>query len=524
MLKRREFIRGAGLMGAGALLPIAAFASPIVRAPAQAGLHDPSLSDLTLQDRSTLAPPPANFSSNHNYFMYGGGQPIRGLKVTIKVDEDIVLTAGMGLQLNGTSPPDADSTFQQYMMVVDPHAPTLAFDWWLENFPSRAYRWDLHQRIGFPCGPAPNPTEQTCKNNLFNKRDTLGAFPGPGDRIPAGYRMVFELVDDERGAVISAKYTVADGRGHVKSQGPVLIGGLDFAHTQRTVLPDFPQTMAPILAFQMNLVGTGNGAHTDLTSGAGTITYEATTPLTPEGKPPVPPAETHTVFTEETSNVLYAELATGARQKIVQRFRAPTSPGSATNATQGAAATCVAPATWDNQHQRCAVQIGRQEDEAPGVHSRRRSRGRRLAAARPGARPPSGRPETAPWAHPPGPERPDPAGPIDAGAAAGAVWTTSINGAWSSRAASTTRPPEPDRVSTGRRLQVQRVARGADGAYGVGGLVGGEGAAQAADMDVDRAGLDVDVRAPDRVQQLFAGEHPAGVLHEVVQQPELGGA
>ena len=146
-----------------------------------------------------------------------------------------------------------------------------------------------------------------------------------------------------------------------------LHGGLDFAHTQTKVMPGFPQTMSPILAFQMNMVGAGNGAHTDLTSGAGTITYEATTPLTPEGKPPVPPAETHTVFTEETSNVLYAELATGARQKIVQRFRAPTSPGSATNATQGAAATCVAPATWDNQHQRCAVQPNRTYDQAPGA-------------------------------------------------------------------------------------------------------------------------------------------------------------
>lgn len=353
-------------MGAGALLPLAGVAGPIVRGPAQAGLQG-GLGDLTLQDPSTLSPPPANFSSNRNYFIYGGGVPIRGLKVTIKVDEDIVLTAGLGLQLNCTAPPDADSTYQQYIMLVDPHAPTLAVDWWLENFPSRAYRWDLHQRIGFPCGPVPNPTEQTCKNNLFNQRGPLGAFNGPGDRIPAGYRMVFELVDDERGTVIGAKYTVADGMGHVKSKGPVLIGGLDFAHTQQTVLPDFPQTMSPILALQMNMVGSGNGAHTDLTSGAGTITYEATTPLTAEGKPPVRPADGHTVYTEESSNVRYGELATGARQKIVQRFRSPTSPGSANQATQASQAppTCAAPETWDSQQHRCAVQPRRINDQAP---------------------------------------------------------------------------------------------------------------------------------------------------------------
>ena len=51
-----------------------------------------------------------------------------------------------------------------------------------------------------------------------------------------------------------------------------------------------------------------------------------------------------------------------------------------------------------------------------------------------------------------------------------------------------------------------------------------EGAAQAADVDVDGAGLDVDVRAPDRVEQLLAREHAAGVLHEVVEQAKLGGA
>ena len=48
--------------------------------------------------------------------------------------------------------------------------------------------------------------------------------------------------------------------------------------------------------------------------------------------------------------------------------------------------------------------------------------------------------------------------------------------------------------------------------------------AQAADVHVDRAGLDIDVRAPDRVEQLLAAEHPAGVLHQIVEQAELGRA
>ncbi len=43
-------------------------------------------------------------------------------------------------------------------------------------------------------------------------------------------------------------------------------------------------------------------------------------------------------------------------------------------------------------------------------------------------------------------------------------------------------------------------------------------------MHIDGARLDIDVRAPDGVQQLFAAEQPARVLHEVIQQSEFGRA
>ena len=43
-------------------------------------------------------------------------------------------------------------------------------------------------------------------------------------------------------------------------------------------------------------------------------------------------------------------------------------------------------------------------------------------------------------------------------------------------------------------------------------------------MDVDGARLDIDVVAPDDVEQLLAAEHPARMLHEVAQQAELGRA
>src|SRR5713226_3834716 len=82
-------------------------------------------------------------------------------------------------------------------------------------------------------------------------------------------------------------------------------------------------------------------------------------------------------------------------------------------------------------------------------------------------------------------------------------------------------PGAPPSGST--RRGVEGVAGGADGADEVGVLVAVQRDAQAADMDVDGAGLDIDVLAPHRVQKLLAREDAAGMLHEMAQQAGLGG-
>src|SRR4051812_21444894 len=79
-------------------------------------------------------------------------------------------------------------------------------------------------------------------------------------------------------------------------------------------------------------------------------------------------------------------------------------------------------------------------------------------------------------------------------------------------------PPGPAARLT---LRVKRVAGGAHSADHVGLVVAVERDAKAADMNVHRARLDIDVLAPHRVEQLLAREHAAGMLHEVAQQAEL---
>src|ERR1700729_3384861 len=46
--------------------------------------------------------------------------------------------------------------------------------------------------------------------------------------------------------------------------------------------------------------------------------------------------------------------------------------------------------------------------------------------------------------------------------------------------------------------------------------------AEAPDMDVDRAFVDLRRLAPHAVQQLRAREHPAGLLQKIFEQPKLG--
>ena len=43
-------------------------------------------------------------------------------------------------------------------------------------------------------------------------------------------------------------------------------------------------------------------------------------------------------------------------------------------------------------------------------------------------------------------------------------------------------------------------------------------------MHIDSALFDIDIAAPDGIEQLFAAEHPAGVFEEMAQQAELGRA
>lgn len=306
MIARRGFIIGGGAIAARALSPLEALA----QAPA-------TPNELHLVDRSVLEPPPANFSSNHNYFIHAGGQPIRGLSVTIAVTEDLDAPTGLNMQLNCNSADGATCVYQQYCMGIDPKFKT-RLGWSNENFPSREFRWVLHQKHDLPCGAARNPTEESCKGDIFNMHGVVGFFPRITNRVPAGSKLVWELIENPDGAIAGASYSFVNPDGKKTSSGPQLIKSFRLEGGKANVDPD---AMVPILSLQMNIVGLNGGAHTQLGSGAGSIIYQAMTPLVPSGKQPQKTAA-HGVFTAESSNINYAELAAQPKMKVVQRFRA----------------------------------------------------------------------------------------------------------------------------------------------------------------------------------------------------------
>src|SRR4051812_27591372 len=71
-------------------------------------------------------------------------------------------------------------------------------------------------------------------------------------------------------------------------------------------------------------------------------------------------------------------------------------------------------------------------------------------------------------------------------------------------------------------LGVEGIAGGADGADEVGLVALVQCLAEAADVDVDGAHVDLRIVRPDRIEQPFAREDAPGMLHQMAQEAEFG--
>jgi hypothetical protein len=227
--------------------------------------------------------PNAGLGSNSNYIVLNAdSQPILDLSISICISEDIVGSVGFGFQLNGYSPQNETCGWQQYGMAVLNDAEITGF---VDNWP-----WNP---LGAP--------------NIINDFFSLSALSS-ANTLPAGYQLTITLANDADGNVTGATYIVVDRQNVTR------------AEVQLSLLAIAPAAdIAPIIAFELDLVGPDNGQHSVLSSGAGTITYSASNLLTIASTLP-PDAEASNTITAETANSFYGELPAGSASQFTQSF------------------------------------------------------------------------------------------------------------------------------------------------------------------------------------------------------------
>jgi hypothetical protein len=192
---------------------------------------------------------------------------------------------GFGFQLNAYSPPGALCAWQQYIIAL--------FGAELTGW---AYNWAGNGEM---------------LNTLL--QNTVDLTTLPNVTIPAGYSLQISLANDNDGNVVAATYVVVDNLGNTQAnvtQELLAIQGVTSAD------------LAPITAFELDLVGPYNGESAVLSSGAGTITYEATSLLTVLNQEP---SCTETpVITAETANSFYGLLPAASSNTFTQSFNVST--------------------------------------------------------------------------------------------------------------------------------------------------------------------------------------------------------
>jgi hypothetical protein len=243
-----------------------------------------------------LLPPglPASLSNNSNFIItseIGGGiNTIAGLQIDIAVTSDITVESvsagdlGVSFQLNAVSPEFYASVWQQFVLFLDNGEIICEIQNWTQS----------PYAVGFIVGSA----------NVCH----IG-----GNTLRAGHSLRISLLNDDYANILGAEFFVYDGH---KTIGH-----------HRLLVKDFPNGLAlgaaPIVGFQVVVVGPGGGAQVVLApGGAGLITYTAAVPLCAATQAPSVAEYSFKgmVETAEQSNCVYGEIASTKSKTLTQTF------------------------------------------------------------------------------------------------------------------------------------------------------------------------------------------------------------
>jgi hypothetical protein len=216
--------------------------------------------------------------SNTNTMIYTGPSScvcFTDLSVAVQTSTYLQSDLGFSIQLIGYSPSGYTAAWQQYGFTVDASGVNI----FAEN-------WKM-------------PVVGT--DDLFNVRPSLFQLASPPS-VPADYLFNISLLYDNGSEdVVGAHYSVYD-RGSSSTVGSLSLMLRDIAGFD-------PTWYAPVLAFQMNIVGPYNSLRTTFSAASGHIFYNAANSyLTTLGSQPSCVAAPN-VITAETSNLRYSDLS-----------------------------------------------------------------------------------------------------------------------------------------------------------------------------------------------------------------------
>lgn len=149
-------------------------------------------------------------------------------------------------------------------------------------------------------------------NNIINTQPELAQLSS--HEVPAGYQLTISLENDAKANVTGAKYAVVDNHGHTIGSKTINLLSLNLASGAHVTSAD----LAPVIAFQLNLVGYLNGDSTVLSSGQGTITYDTANALAALSSEP--PCAESGYITAETANSFYGQLPSSPSTELTQSF------------------------------------------------------------------------------------------------------------------------------------------------------------------------------------------------------------
>jgi hypothetical protein len=249
-------------------------------------------SDVYVVPLRAFAPAPVpgpGLGGHSNYIVDDHCRNLLGVSVTIEITQDMALKSnsaplpglpqaqGFGFQLNAYSPSSSPCATQQIIMQV-----------WGNQLVGQINNWT-------PANTA-----------LTNQIVTVAPLETP-NFLPKKYKLTTSLLYGSGGIITGAQFDVTDNHGNVLPAVQLQISG------------EAPQDLAPIVAFELDIVGPGSAESAVLSSGGGTISYHASSPLTVLAALPTRCVAT-TLFTAEKANTVYGALTVYPANPLVQSF------------------------------------------------------------------------------------------------------------------------------------------------------------------------------------------------------------